>query len=335
MTKTLSKNGLESWLGNILKERTLVAPRRVDNLTLFLPVASVDEIAFDCRNTDLSPKDWFFPRTEALFTAEHKDGDIEITPAVIEQETVIFGVRPCDAKGIAILDGPYLGDPADSLWAQHRAKTTMIGMSCSTPAPQCFCTSMGGAPYDSSSVDILLTEVDDGYAVDAVTEKGEKLLQGVDLKESDVSGSVPSCDTQVPAEGIAEAVKRAFDDPYWGRLADRCLHCNVCAYVCPTCYCFDIRDRTEGGKIERLRTWESCQSKGFTKIAGGHDPRADKGSRLRQRFCHKLLYFPEQFGPLGCVGCGRCVVSCPVNIDIREIISDVQELGAKVGEGSS
>jgi ferredoxin len=331
MTKILGKNELESWLGSILKERTLVAPRRIDALALFLPVQSVEEIAFDCDNTDLSPKDSFFPRTDTLFTAEWKEGDIEVTPAVIEQETVIFGIRPCDARGIAMLDGPYLGDPADAVWAQHRDKTTMIGLSCTKPAPQCFCTSVGGAPNDSSSVDILLTEVDDGYAVETVTEKGEKLLQGVDLKESDVKLPEPSCDSSVPAEGIVEAVKGNFDDQYWGRLADRCLHCNVCAYVCPTCYCFDVRDRAEGGKIARLRTWESCQSKGFTKIAGGHDPRADKGSHLRQRFCHKLLYFPEQFGPLACVGCGRCVVSCPVNIDIREIISDVQKLGAKVG----
>jgi ferredoxin len=331
MTKLLGKKELESWLGDIMKERTLIAPRRVDDLTLFTQVQSVDEIDFDCDNTNLSPKDSFFPRTDTLFTAEWKEGDIEVTPASIEQETVIFGIRPCDARGIVMLDGPYLGEPSDAVWAQHRAKTTMIGLACKKPAPQCFCTSVGGAPNDSSNVDILLTEVDDGYAVETVTEKGEKLIKGVELKESDVTPSVPECDGTIPAEGIIDAVKQAFDDPYWGRLADRCLHCNVCAYVCPTCYCFDVRDRTEGGKIERLRTWESCQSKGFTKIAGGHDPRADKGSRLRQRFCHKLLYFPEQFGPVACVGCGRCVVSCPVNIDIREIISDIQKLGAKVG----
>jgi len=103
----------------------------------------------------------------------------------------------------------------------------------------------------------------------------------------------------------------------------------MCSYVCPTCYCFDVRDYTDKGKIERVRSWESCQSPGFTKIAGGYDPRANKGSRLRQRFGHKLIYFPEHFGPLHCIGCGRCVRACPVNIDIREIIQDVQKLGVK------
>jgi ferredoxin len=331
MTKIIDKSELESWLGKIIQERTLVAPRRINDLTLFRPVKLVDDIVFDYQNTDLSPKEYFFLRTDTLFTAEPKDGDIELTPAIIEGETVLFGVRPCDARGIAMLDSPYMDDPADSLWAQRREKTIIIGLACTKPSPQCFCNSLGSAPNDSSSVDIMLTEIDNGYAVEAITEKGELLLQGVELKDSDVTPPVPSCDTSVPADGIVEAVQKGFEDPFWSRLADRCIHCNVCAYVCPTCYCFDIRDRTDKGKIERIRTWESCQSKGFTRIAGGHDPRAEKGSRLRQRFCHKLLYFPQQFGPVACVGCGRCVVSCPVNIDIREIISDIQKLGAEVG----
>jgi len=335
MTKILEKKELESWLNKILQERLLVAPRRVDDLTLFRPVQSVDEIEFDYQNTKLSPKEFFFPKTDTLFTVQSKDGDIELKPKNVEQERVIFGIRPCDARGIVMLDGPYLDEPSDALWAQYRDKTTLVGLACTRPAPQCFCSSVGGAPNDSSCVDILLTETGDGYAIETVTEKGERLLQGIELKESDIQPPVPACDTSVPADGIVEAVQKGFNDIYWSRLADRCIHCNICAYVCPTCYCFDVRDRTDKGETERIRTWESCQSKGFTRIAGGHDPRADKGTRLRQRFCHKLLYFPQQFGPVACIGCGRCVVSCPVNIDIREIISDIQEIGARVGQGSN
>jgi sulfhydrogenase subunit beta (sulfur reductase) len=330
MTKILGKKELETWISSIAQERTLVAPKRSGDLILFASVKSADEIAFDFENTALSPKEFLFPKTDTLFTVERNDGDVEVKPATITEETVIFGIRPCDARGIAELDSPYLGDPADSVWAQRRDKTTLIGLACNKPAPQCFCTGMGGSPNESAHVDIMLTEAENGYIVEAVTEKGENLLRGVELKESDIEVSVPSCPTTVNSEGVVDAVKKVFDHPYWSRLADRCIHCNICAYVCPTCYCFDIRDYSNKGQIDRLRTWESCQSKGFTRIAGGHDPRADKGSRLRQRFCHKLLYFPEQFGPIGCVGCGRCVVACPVNIDIREIVSDIQELGAEV-----
>ncbi|MFC1926931.1 4Fe-4S dicluster domain-containing protein [Chloroflexota bacterium] len=331
MTQILDKKELSAWLDRLLKEHLVVAPQSEGELTLFLPVHSTDDIVLDFENTSLSPKEWLFPKTETLFAAKREGGDYEISPSDIEQKTVIFGIRPCDAKAIAMLDFPFLAEPADSLWAQHREKTYLIGLSCNTACSQCFCTSMGTAPNDPSDVDILLTEVGDSYAVQTVTEKGKQLLEGIELKEQDLTLPPPPSPTSVPAEGISEAVRKAFDEPYWSRLADRCIHCNVCAYVCPTCYCFDIRDYPEGEKIERLRTWESCQSKGFTRIAGGHDPRADKGIRLRQRFAHKLLYFPQEFGPLACVGCGRCVTSCPVNIDIREIINDVQKLGAKVG----
>ncbi|MFC1973747.1 4Fe-4S dicluster domain-containing protein [Chloroflexota bacterium] len=331
MTQILDRKQLYAWLDRLLKEQNIVAPRHVGELDLFLPVHNVDEIAFNFENTILSPKEWLFPKTEVLFAAKREDGDYELSPSAIEQKTVIFGIRPCDAKAISMLDLPFLSEPADSLWAQHREKTYLIGLSCNKACSQCFCTSMGTAPNYPSDVDILLTESGDNYAVQLVTEKGKILLEGTKLKEQDLALPQPPSPTSVPTEGIMDAVRKAFNEPYWGRVADRCIHCNICAYLCPTCYCFDIRDYPRDEKAERIRTWESCQSKGFTRIVGGHDLRTDKGVRLRQRFAHKLLYFPQDFGPLGCVGCGRCVTSCPVNIDIREIISDVQKLGEKVG----
>jgi len=335
MSKLLEKEKLLPWLEQLAGERVLIAPTRVEELTLFAPVKDATEIVLDYENTALSPKEWLFPSTEVLFTIARKDSTPELVEKTIAERYVIFGIRPCDAKGIAALDLPFLSEPADSLYAQRRAQTALIGMSCLKPAPQCFCAAMGSAPNDASNVDIMLTEVEEGYLVEVVTEKGQGLLEGVELKEVDIEP--PPCpDTAaVPAEGITEVITRVFNDPFWARLADRCIHCNICAYVCPTCYCFDIRDYTAKGNTERIRTWESCQSPGFTRIAGGYDPRASKESRLRQRFYHKLCYFPEQFsGPLGCSGCGRCVVHCPVNIDIREVITRAQEIGREASAAS-
>ncbi|OGO03249.1 MAG: hypothetical protein A2Y72_02730 [Chloroflexi bacterium RBG_13_53_26] len=311
-----------------MENRHLVAPARVDGLILFKEVGRVEDIVFDYENTTLSPKEWFFPKTETLFYVERKDGKVELLPPEIEKETVIFGIRPCDARGITILDLPYLADPADTFYRQHREKTAMVGLSCLTACPECFCESMGSGPQDTAGLDIMLTEVKDGYLVEILTEKGKSLLSEGLLSTADLPKPKAPKTAAVPSEGVVQKMRQAFDSAYWSRVADRCIHCNVCAYVCPTCYCFDVRDYTDKGRTERVRSWESCQSPGFTKIAGGHDPRANKGARMRQRFGHKLLYFPEQFGPLHCVGCGRCVRSCPVNIDIREIIEDVQKMGA-------
>ncbi len=331
MTQIISKKNLLSWLTRLVEKYTLIAPTNVDGMLLFQKVSQVEEVVLEFSNTLLSPKEFFFPSTETLFTVSRGDGQIELIPSEVEREAVIFGLRPCDARGIALMDKPFLAIPADTLYQQHRIKTILIGLSCSQAGPECFCTSLGSAPNDSSYLDILLTEIEGGYVVKAVTEKGKALLPTDLIEESDVLPPPPPPVAPVPTEGIAETMQRVFNDPYWSRLADRCLHCNLCAYVCPTCYCFDIRDYAEGGRIERVRTWESCQSPGFTRIAGGYDPRSTKGAKLRQRFYHKLLYFPEHFGEIGCVGCGRCVKSCPVNIDIREIITEVQKLVVQSG----
>ena len=329
MSQVISKKNVTTWLGQLMEKCNLVAPIRIDDLVLFKKVGQIEDIALDFQNTTLSPKEFLFPSSETIFSVVKNDGQVKLIPAEVEKETVIFGIRPCDAKGVAILGLPYLEEPADDLYRQHRDRTTLIGLSCLTACAECFCTSMGSSPNDISNVDIMLTEVEGGYIVQIVTEKGKALLPNEMLTTVNISLPAAPSPSTVPSDGITSKMRQVFDDPYWKRFADRCLHCKICSYVCPTCYCFDARDYTSKERAERVRTWESCQSSGFTKIAGGYDPRADKGIRLRQRFGHKLIYFPEHFGSLHCVGCGRCVRACPVNIDIREIIKDIQKLGVK------
>lgn len=331
MTTFLAKNNLLPWLEGLRESRTLVAPVRLEGLTLFRPVSSTQEIVLDYAFTDLSPKDWFFPPSEAIFTAQRKDGHLEITPRTMEREAVLFGMHPCDGLGIALLDKVFLAEPADALYQEKRSKTALVGLACKRACPECFCTSLGSGPQDSRYLDIMFTEVEGGYIVQAITEKGKALLSSAKTEEKQVSPPPPPAVNTVPTEGITEVARRVFDSPYWDRLADRCIHCNMCAFVCPACYCFDMRDYSSRGVMERVRSWESCQSPGFTRLAGGYNPRSGKGARLRQRFYHKFLYFPEQLGAIGCTGCGRCVRACPVNIDIREIITQMQSLGAAIG----
>jgi len=329
MTQVISKQDLLSWLGKVAEQRIIVAPVRDGELVLFKEISNVEDIVVGAANTVLSPKEFFFPRSETLFTVEGKDGTSEVVPVNLDREVVLFGLRPCDAKGIVLIDKPFCADPADTLYKQHRAMTTLVGLACTEACADGFCTSMGSGPGDASNVDILLTGVGDSYAIQVITDNGKALLSGAKTQEVDVSLPAPPTVSELPTDGLVEKAEKVFNNEYWSRVADRCLHCNVCAYVCPTCYCFDIRDYNDRGRIQRVRAWESCQSPGFTKIAGGHNPRANKGARLRQRWYHKFLYFPHQFdAEVACTGCGRCVRSCPVNIDIREIIRDIQSLEA-------
>lgn len=329
MTKVITKGDLLSWLKLLTEKFTIVAPVTSNGVTLYKSIGSseIDRINLNFSNTDLSPKDWFFPPSETLFTIV-KDEFPRIIPASVDQEAILFGLRPCDAKGIALIDKAFLAEPADVFYKEKRDKTTLIGLACSSPCAECFCTSVGGGPADPAHLDILLTQTVDRYIIQTITEKGKKLLIDAPAQEIEViPPALPSVNL-VPVEGITLVMPQVFNDSYWERVADRCIHCNICAYVCPCCYCFDIRDYISKGKIERVRSWESCQSAAFTRIAGGYDPRPTKGARLRQRFYHKLLYFPQIFGDIKCTGCGRCIKSCPVNIDIREIITDIQKMRA-------
>ena len=329
MSKVISNNDLRGWLKELAGKYRVVAPVTADGVTLFKDVGAgeVEKIDLKFTNTAVSPKDAFFPSSETIFKIS-RDSSHKITPIMMDRGAVLFAVRPCDARGIALIDKVFLADPKDTHYEDKRQKTVLIGLACSAPCAECFCTSMGSGPADKKNVDIMLTETPSGYVAEGVTDKGKELLKSAHVEEKDIAVPAPAEVKKVPAAGIEKVMSKVFNNGYWDKVADRCLHCNICAYVCPCCYCFDIRDYTEKDEIDRVRSWESCQSAGFVKIAGGHNPRPTKGSRLRQRWYHKLLYFPELFGEIKCTGCGRCVKSCPVNIDIREIITDVQ--GMKV-----
>lgn len=338
MRQFITKANLHKWLEGMSASRRLIAPTTdQDGLTLFRQVKTASQIDFAARKTAFSAKEFFFPLSEVLFTVVRTDGRLSVQPTTVEPETVIFGMRPCDALGVALLDRPFMSAPTDTLYKQHRDKTTLVGVGCSVAGKECFCTSMGTSPHDSRHLDVLLIEAGDGYLVEPVTEKGKVLLREAQLEDRDTEAPRPPEVASAPAVGLQEAARAVFSNPYWDRLADRCIHCNVCAAVCSCCYCFDVRDYRSGGNVERVRCWESCQSPGFTRIAGGYDPRAKKGPKLRQRFYHKFLYFPEQFdGVIDCTGCGRCVVACPVNIDIREVITEMARLaGAPKPEAES
>ncbi len=325
--KVSTKDDLMAWLDRLAERYTLIAPKDVEGHILYRPVAGSEEIAFDFTKAALSPKEHFLPSTQVILSIERKGEGIELKEPSLERERIIFGIRPCDAKALRVLDALFLEEPIDPYYAERREKTTLIGLACREMGDECFCTSLGGAPDDASDVDLMLTEVEGGYAVQVVTEKGKAIVGDLPLKE--VEGSPPKPivhEEKVPIPEL-DAWPQHFNDEYWARLADRCLSCRLCTYVCPTCRCFDVRDYpSSDDAIERLRAWDSCLAEGYRRIAGGYNPRPTKMQRLRNRFYCKFYYYPKDFGPVACVGCGRCIINCPVNIDIVEVLRDVATL---------
>ena len=331
--KVITQDALKTWLDRLANEAELIAPRSVEGILLYRPVTRSGEITFDYTRPKMSPKEAAFPSTERLLSIEKHGHDVTLSEAASERRQVIFGLRPCDAHGIAVLDAVFLKEPVDGTYATRREATTLVGLACPQMWEGCFCTSMGGAPDDPRHVDVLLTAVPNGYAVNVVTEKGQTLIAGLELRE--LTGDVPPVTTGGTVGGLPpERWPERFTDRYWDLLAERCIGCRVCAYVCPACRCFDVRDevaerRAGFSRYDRLRCWDSCTGPNYRITAGGHNPRPTKGQRLRNRFFCKFYYMLQDYGSTGCVGCGRCIEACPVNIDIVEVLQEQEASGKK------
>ena len=182
--KVISHEQLTTWLDSLAEETTLIAPRTVDGIVLYRTVAGSDQVTFDYERPKMSPKDVVFPATEHILSIEKKGEDVALSESYLDKEQVVFGLRPCDAHGIAVFDGMFLDkEPVDWNYARRREVTTLIGLACPQMWDGCFCTSMGGAPDDASHVDVLLTAVDGGYAVEATTDNGRVLIENLGLTE--------------------------------------------------------------------------------------------------------------------------------------------------------
>lgn len=331
----ISQEGLNNWLDVLGKENTLIAPRDVSGVLLYRPVKNSAEVVWDYVRPVMSIKDAFFLPTERLLSIEKNGKDIHLSEFHSEGKNILFGVRPCDARGLLALDALFMDtEPVDKYYARRRENTTIVGLACTDMADTCFCTSTGGAPDDTAGMDVMVYPVNNGYQIRVLTNKGEKIVNAEWGMIDELDFSIPNDNPhfEIPDQASWPA---QFDDDFWAEMSERCLSCRICAYVCPTCRCFDVRDESvhsDNGinQFERIRCWDSCAGSVYRRIAGGHNPREAKAERLRNRFMCKFYYYPEQYGPTACTGCGRCIDSCPVNIDITEVISHLAEAKVKV-----
>jgi ferredoxin len=331
--KTTSRANLEVWLDGLAECCTVIAPTLVETEPIYGPVSSSAQVLFDFERTSLSPKTFFLPDTQVILEMEKQGREVVLIEPTLGQEQVLFGVRPCDARGLQALDALLLDrSPPDTYYAERREKTTLVGLACPHLWDDCFCTSLGSGPDDASAVDLMLYQEHGEYKVQEVTDKGAKRLEGLAADEVYRARSAPETGADLAPVLPPEGWGALFDEIYWTRLAERCLSCHACTYVCPTCRCFDVRDDTlaaDAGyaRMERLRAWDSCMAAAYRRIAGGHNPRPVKAQRLRNRYYCKFCYSPLDFGVVACVGCGRCIQVCPVEIDITEMLENVARLG--------
>ena len=289
-------------------------------------------------NTVRSAKDLFFPQVENLVNFKMTGKKIEVIENRDPAEPfVVFGVRACDCHSFDILDRVFLEEPADTYYQTRRENGTVITLACSRPAETCFCGTFGIDAADPAG-DVTCWLTDDALYWRVNTAKGEALTAQLPMLEDcdDSAVSAQQVKTReildrLPLKDLdltgfdGEHLMDWFNNPAWAELSESCLGCGTCTFVCPTCQCYDVQDFDTGKEVKRFRCWDSCMYSDFTMMAHGTN-RPTQKERFRQRFMHKLVYFPSKNeGIYGCVGCGRCLQKCPIHMNIVKVAKKLKE----------
>jgi NAD-dependent dihydropyrimidine dehydrogenase PreA subunit len=334
-TRILEARDVPVLLDAIRERFRLVAPARENERIHFRETASVDEVVpdRDYVNPRNSIKEFFFPRSEPLIDFGQTEEGIDVQePQTDFPPTVIFACRPCDASSLPIMDALYDWDYHDTFWFQRRQATTIVAVSCTRADESCFCTALGGAPNATDGSDLLLTPLDDSrLLVEVVTEKGQAIVDlapdqfadGEGDKQGACREALDALPPKLDLDAISQWLAANFENERWAAYSYKCWGCGCCTFLCPTCHCFDIVDEGSYRRGQRRRNWDACQFGLFTLHASGHNPRPDQAARWRQRVEHKFNYYVQKFDCRSCVGCGRCIRHCPVNMNIHAQLTEI------------
>ena len=332
----LKRENLKKFFDNVSEKYPLFLPLKNGANTDYGCYDGVKEFDLDTLKTSKSPKDVFFPQSENMMKFRTEGKNIEIVDVREEKQPfVIFGVRACDFKAFSVLDNVFLSDPVDTYYKARRDAGIIFTLACGKPEQSCFCKVFGIDAADPKG-DATCWLDDEYLYIRADNEKGEEVLaladglaenadetavDAIKKQSAEITARLPYANLDV-SRFKPENLNELFNLPVWNELSEACLGCGTCTFVCPTCQCFDIRDFTTNKDIVRYRCWDSCMYSDFTQMAAAN-PRTTQMQRYRQRFMHKLVYYPSQYGDYSCVGCGRCVNKCPQHLNIVKVIKKI------------
>jgi ferredoxin len=325
--KTINKEDMASFVANTMSQYAVYGPVARDSGYMFAPLADASQLRLDYTTTILPPKKYLLPQEEVLFTFR-TDG-MSALPTFDMHWRAIFGVHTCDLHAMALLDEVFARGQPDTHYMKRRATTVIVSVECLAPCDEnSFCKSMNTLTA-SFGYDLHLTDIGDFYAVEVGTTAGEALLtnhgkfhdatrQEIAQLDKALSAKWGRFPRRLDVEGsdLPSLMGISQRSPLWEELGQRCLSCGSCNIVCPTCYCFDVRENVtlDGKAGERERLWDSCQLDEFARVGSGENFRKTRAQRLRHRFMRKGKYMSDKFGRTGCVGCGRCARACLVDI---------------------
>ena len=342
----IAKENLSALFRMIAENQELYLPVKTAGQTNFKTWAEEAEVDLDTLKTVKSPKDAFFPQSENLYSVKKEGKKLHVEPEALKnQDFVVFGMKACDVQAVQVLDNVFLTDPVDTFYAARRKHGTIVAMACHEPEESCFCK-VFGIDCAEPKADVAVWMMENEMYWKSLTEKGEALTAAVKelLTEADSTDeekveaektAVRNIVEKLPYSNLSlegwngDALTEKFNSPVWEELYKPCLACGTCTFVCPTCQCYDIKDYDTGHGVQRYRCWDSCMYSDFTMMAHGNN-RTSQMQRFRQRFMHKLVYYPaNNNGMYSCVGCGRCVEKCPASLNIVKVIKSFQKQGGE------
>jgi sulfhydrogenase subunit beta (sulfur reductase) len=339
MVYILEKKNLSNILSQWMQAYSVYAPVKQANFTQFEPLNGENisdlDIFDTSSNTRIPPKALFLPMSETLMRYR-KDGRVQST-AITHEKRIVFGMRPCDAQAIALLDTIFTNaEYNDPYWEAHRKNTLIIGLGCNEPCSTCFCNSVNSGPFSTKGMDAILTDAGENYLIETLSPRAEDLFQQLPVaNEPQIAQgkaiqnqAIQAMPTPFETADVKAELDANFDSAFWEEISAACLGCGICTFLCPTCFCFDIVDEVQ--RSERVRNWDTCMFRVYSHETSGHNPRPTKRERTRQRIMHKFSYWLDHVQEIGCSGCGRCVRYCPVGIDIRAIVRKSGQLPVEV-----
>lgn len=330
-TLKLPKEHLDLFASVLQQFGEVHAPVRKGEGFAFARIDRWSDVVLDYNRTILPPKKYFLPPRETMLRYREGKGYVSEVED-LDREIVLFGVHPCDIYGLNILDEVFGGRYVDPYFRKRRQNIAIVGIDCE-PDEHCFCRSMR-ADFVDHGFDVFLNDIGDHYLVFVGTARGDDMVLATgplfesvsaeDVEEykrrSEAKRAAFRLDVEI--RDLPEIFELEYEAQIWQELGEKCLSCGACSMVCPTCYCYDVVDEVELGKRdgERVRMWDSCLFSTHAAVAGGENFRNSRASRIKFRFYHKQRGFVAEYGRPSCVGCGRCIEACPVNIDIVEVI---------------
>ncbi len=335
--KLLQKKDLDPFVSSLSKQRKVVAPvRKGFKSFAFEEVTSAKEIELKHIPTILPPKKYFLPQSERLAEYDKAKGDWQ---AVLEYEDiVVFGVHTCDLAGIQCLNMVFSDKPKDINYIARKNKIAIIGLECNDYCDEHASCALMDNHLPNGGYDLFFTELNDSYMVHINTLLGEEIINETGVfkpplpKDKDKLDSIRAekrkifkDEVDVKYSGLKPLFDKSFQSKVWEDLDKRCVACGNCTNVCPTCYCFDVRDEInlDLNTGYRYRVWDSCQNEEFAKVAGNENFREERGDRQRHRYMRKFKYPVDRYSRYFCTGCGRCSRTCMAEIDLKETINEL------------